>query len=148
MSTNMSQILREEGLKKYARAIAMISGPEAKLFRFLKHKIQAHHIGPDSYWRPFDKAADSKSHRNFYGNAWWIPFPPTLVCIVISKCYSCLSVYRSYAMMLVVTLFLIICTNLSIISRKMRILRSVGEGRCAWHYALLINKSCYGHTLT
>jgi len=144
----MSQVLREEGLKKYARAITMISGPEAKLFKSLKHRIQTHHVGPDSYWRPFDRVGDAKSHKNFFGNAWWIPFPPTLVCITIFKCYSFLFIDRLYAMMVVVMPFSIICTNLSIISRKMRILISVGEGRCAWHYALSTSKSCCGRTLT
>ncbi|KIM22943.1 hypothetical protein M408DRAFT_269120 [Serendipita vermifera MAFF 305830] len=73
------KILREEGLKKYARAISLISGPEEKLFKFLKSRIENHFIGPDCYWRPNDKNEDTSGHKAFFGNAWWVPFPPTLV---------------------------------------------------------------------
>lgn len=33
------------------------------------------YTGPDCYWRP----PGSQMRRSFFGNAWWIPFPPTLV---------------------------------------------------------------------
>ncbi|CAG7849321.1 SubName: Full=Uncharacterized protein {ECO:0000313/EMBL:CCA70937.1} [Serendipita indica DSM 11827] len=72
------KILREEGLKKYARAVAMISGPDAKLFELLRDRIERHFIGPDCYWRPDNDDTQSEQH-GFFGNAWWIPFPPTLV---------------------------------------------------------------------
>lgn len=39
--------------------------------------IQDHFVGPDCYWRPPTEPVPQSSH--FFGNAWWIPFPPTLV---------------------------------------------------------------------
>ncbi|KAG8801762.1 hypothetical protein FRC16_011205 [Serendipita sp. 398] len=73
------KILREEGLKKYARAMSMTSGPDAKLYSFLEGRIQRHFVGPDCYWKPLDKDPNHGCPADFFGNAWWIPFPPTLV---------------------------------------------------------------------
>ena len=45
-------------------------------------------IGPDCYWKD-----PSQSHvpgcSNFFGNAWWIPFPPSLVCQALSSPQNC-----------------------------------------------------------
>ncbi|KZT72840.1 hypothetical protein DAEQUDRAFT_704553 [Daedalea quercina L-15889] len=71
------KILREVGSISYYKAVALISGPDAPLFRRLEKDIQNHFIGPDCYWRPPDAPIPKCTH--FFGNAWWIPFPPTLV---------------------------------------------------------------------
>ncbi|KAH9936996.1 uncharacterized protein B0H18DRAFT_925256 [Fomitopsis serialis] len=71
------KILREVGSISYYKAVALIAGPDAALFRRLERDIQDHFIGPDCYWKPPDAPLPKCTH--FFGNAWWIPFPPTLV---------------------------------------------------------------------
>jgi hypothetical protein len=55
-----------------------VHGPDYAWFRNLEEKIQNDLIGPDCYWKD-----PSQSHipgcSRFFGNAWWIPFPPCLV---------------------------------------------------------------------
>lgn len=59
----------------YAKGIALCTGTRADRFRELQQKIQTEFTGPDCYWRdPKDATAGG-----YFGNAWWIPFPPTLV---------------------------------------------------------------------
>ncbi|KAG9222767.1 hypothetical protein CCMSSC00406_0004681 [Pleurotus cornucopiae] len=70
------QILREIGTLAYARGVALISGADHELYRDIAKEIQGNFIGPDCYW----KAQKGRPNcRSFFGNAWWIPFPPTLV---------------------------------------------------------------------
>jgi hypothetical protein len=70
------QILREIGSLDYHRAVALITGPDYEWFKYLEGEIQQHFIGPDCYWRASDLPHGVTSP---FGNAWWIPFPPTLV---------------------------------------------------------------------
>ncbi|KZT30532.1 hypothetical protein NEOLEDRAFT_1053472 [Neolentinus lepideus HHB14362 ss-1] len=72
------KILREVGSVSYNKGVALIYGPDYEWFECLEKEIQERYVGPDSYWRapgnsPF------KDVSKFFGNAWWIPFPPTLV---------------------------------------------------------------------
>ena len=55
-----------------------MSGPDSARYKQLEEDIQQHFIGPDCYWK--DPKGSINLTSNF-GNAWWIPFPPTLVCI-------------------------------------------------------------------
>ncbi|KAF8898790.1 hypothetical protein BD779DRAFT_1430682 [Infundibulicybe gibba] len=72
------KILREVGSLSYRRAIALISGPDYVWHQELQHIIQEHFTGPDCYWK--NPRIDSvPGCTSFFGNAWWIPFPPTLV---------------------------------------------------------------------
>ncbi|KAI0963649.1 hypothetical protein AcW1_000667 [Taiwanofungus camphoratus] len=71
------KILREIGSVAYYTAVGLMSGPEHARIRHLEEAIQNHFIGPDCYWKP--PAAPIPNCTNFFGNAWWIPFPPTLV---------------------------------------------------------------------
>ncbi|KAF8922598.1 hypothetical protein CPB85DRAFT_1467779 [Mucidula mucida] len=71
------KILREIGGFSYNRAAALLSGPDREWFKQLEAEIQTKFIGPDSFWRN-EKNPDSRC-TNYFGNAWWIPFPPTLV---------------------------------------------------------------------
>ncbi|KAI0778259.1 hypothetical protein BD413DRAFT_103537 [Trametes elegans] len=71
------KILREVGSIAYAKAVALASGPDYEWFRYLEETIQRHFIGPDSYWKP--QGVKPRNCTRFFGNAWWIPFPPTLV---------------------------------------------------------------------
>ncbi|KAF9453858.1 hypothetical protein P691DRAFT_771149 [Macrolepiota fuliginosa MF-IS2] len=72
------KILREVGTSKYARAVGLLSGPDEEWYRYLESEIQRHHVGPDCYWKdPREPSIPNCS--KFFGNAWWIPFPPTLV---------------------------------------------------------------------
>ncbi|TRM60170.1 hypothetical protein BD626DRAFT_408024 [Schizophyllum amplum] len=72
------KILREEGLMAYRRAVTLTTGPDSLRFLRMRDIIQQHYIGPDCYWRPSGRhqIVNCKAH---FGNAWWIPFPPTLV---------------------------------------------------------------------
>ena len=58
---------------EYAKGVALHKGRHSDRMKYVQEKIQRHFIGPDSYWR-----TPSVSGTCF-GNAWWIPFPPTLV---------------------------------------------------------------------
>lgn len=77
---NTLQILRDIGSSSYTRAVALASGPDSDRYQKLKDKIEKHFIGPDSYWKKFDEDA-IRGCSSYFGNAWWIPFPPTLVSL-------------------------------------------------------------------
>ncbi|KAJ7487562.1 hypothetical protein B0H11DRAFT_2013877 [Mycena galericulata] len=70
------KILREIGSLNYQRAVALITGPDYEWFKYLEGEIQHYFIGPDCYWRNSELP---KGVTSPFGNAWWIPFPPTLV---------------------------------------------------------------------
>ncbi|KAF9270191.1 hypothetical protein L218DRAFT_849990 [Marasmius fiardii PR-910] len=72
------KILREVGSVEYRKAAALMYGPDFERTRLLEEEIQMYFTGPDSYWKPPEESAiPNCSH--FFGNAWMIPFPPTLV---------------------------------------------------------------------
>ncbi|KAI0335198.1 hypothetical protein GY45DRAFT_1416939 [Cubamyces sp. BRFM 1775] len=71
------KILREVGVGAYAKAASLVFGPDYEWFRYLEETIQQHFIGPDSYWKP--QGIKPRNCTRFFGNAWWVPFPPTLV---------------------------------------------------------------------
>ncbi|RDB29648.1 hypothetical protein Hypma_015565 [Hypsizygus marmoreus] len=72
------KILREVGIMSYQKAVELVSGPDFAWYRRLEEKIQKEYIGPDCYWK--NPAGPSIPEcTNYFGNAWWIPFPPTLV---------------------------------------------------------------------
>jgi hypothetical protein len=53
-------------------------GPDHSWFCRLAERIQKHFIGPDCYWKnPVDSSI--KDRLSYFGTAWWMPFPPTLV---------------------------------------------------------------------
>jgi hypothetical protein len=65
-------------VEEYDRAVRLTTGPDKEWFLPVAHEIQRHFVGPDCYWR--DPAQDElPGCTNYFGNAWWIPFPPTLV---------------------------------------------------------------------
>jgi hypothetical protein len=78
----MVQILRDVGSSTYTRAVALTSGPDASWYKHLEEEIQKNYIGPDNYWKKPDEEA-IPGCSNYFGNAWWIPFPPTLVGVVV-----------------------------------------------------------------
>ncbi|KZT02648.1 uncharacterized protein LAESUDRAFT_729889 [Laetiporus sulphureus 93-53] len=71
------KILRDVGSMAYYRAVKLVTGPESPQLRQLEAMIQKHFVGPDCYWRPH--AEGMVPYSSFFGTAWWIPFPPTLV---------------------------------------------------------------------
>ncbi|KXN90068.1 hypothetical protein AN958_05073 [Leucoagaricus sp. SymC.cos] len=72
------QILREVGNSAFAQAVGLLSGPDSEWYYYLESEIQRYHVGPDCYWKnPRD--TDHAHCKKFFGNAWWISFPPTLV---------------------------------------------------------------------
>ena len=72
-----AKIYREVGSASYTHSAAIVSGPNFAWHRHLEDVIQKNYIGPDCYWkRTSGKNIDCMSH---FGNAWWIPFPPSLV---------------------------------------------------------------------
>ncbi|OBZ79861.1 hypothetical protein A0H81_01055 [Grifola frondosa] len=70
-------ILREVGSVAYNKAVALVSGPDYAWFKYLEESIQDNFIGPDCYWE--SPGAAQLGCTKFFGNAWWIPFPPMLV---------------------------------------------------------------------
>ncbi|CAL1695681.1 unnamed protein product [Somion occarium] len=72
------KILREAGKLSYAQGVALVHGPEKVWFQQLEETIQLHFVGPDCYWRD-PRGIQPRNCTRFFGNAWWIPFPPTLV---------------------------------------------------------------------
>ncbi len=79
-----NKILREIGLKPYMRADSLISGPEWKLFCQLRGEITENYVGPDSFWQPSSQGSNIDAKAGF-GNAWWVPFPPTLVSALLCE---------------------------------------------------------------
>ncbi|KAI0375073.1 hypothetical protein BV20DRAFT_960129 [Pilatotrama ljubarskyi] len=71
------KILREVGSVAYTKAVALASGPDYEWFKHLEETIQRYFVGPDSYWKP--RGVKPRNCTKFFGNAWWVPFPPTLV---------------------------------------------------------------------
>jgi hypothetical protein len=61
---------------EYAKGVALNHGRHSARMNHVLEKIQRHFIGPDSYWRAPSRC---ETHSGCFGNAWWIPFPPTLV---------------------------------------------------------------------
>ncbi|KJA29472.1 hypothetical protein HYPSUDRAFT_32950 [Hypholoma sublateritium FD-334 SS-4] len=72
------KIYREVGAIAYNKAVRLITGPDFAMYRHLEDVIQKNYIGPDSYWKKPGKSK-IRGCRSHFGNAWWIPFPPTLV---------------------------------------------------------------------
>lgn len=48
----------------------------------LQEEIEGEFVGPDCYWNDPDNVKTSQCISHF-GTAWWIPFPPTLVSVVL-----------------------------------------------------------------
>ncbi|TFK77139.1 hypothetical protein BDN72DRAFT_953613 [Pluteus cervinus] len=71
------KILREIGGPAYFRAVSFSFGPDRTQRERIEDIIQKQFIGPDSYWNDPENSQTECTH--FFGNAWWIPFPPTLV---------------------------------------------------------------------
>lgn len=72
------KILREIGLDAYDKADALVYGPDREWFARLEDTIQRHYVGPDCFWRE-PGTSKTRGAAQFFGNAWWIPFPPTVV---------------------------------------------------------------------
>ncbi|KAG6849513.1 hypothetical protein H0H93_007867 [Arthromyces matolae] len=72
------KILREIGWSSYNRTAALITGAERERYRWIEGMIQKHFVGPDCFWRN-PSTLNMTSCKSYFGNAWWIPFPPTLV---------------------------------------------------------------------
>ncbi|KII93751.1 hypothetical protein PLICRDRAFT_101645 [Plicaturopsis crispa FD-325 SS-3] len=72
------KILRDVGSLAYSKAVALVAGPDFAWFKYLEDEIQKRLVGPDCYWRnPHELSVPGCT--KYFGNAWWIPFPPTLV---------------------------------------------------------------------
>ena len=73
-----AQILREVGTVAYDQAVALVAGPDSERFKQLRETIMRDFIGPDCYWKDPEKPS-APGCKRFFGNAWFVPFPPTLV---------------------------------------------------------------------
>ncbi|KAM6498075.1 hypothetical protein JOM56_006023 [Amanita muscaria] len=72
------KILKEIGSVAYFKVIPLVTElKESRLLR-LEQLILRRFIGPDCFWRKPDQDR-SLGYARYFGNAWWIPFPPTLV---------------------------------------------------------------------
>lgn len=66
------------GLSAYNKGVSLVYGPDYDWFKNLADQIQDHFIGPDCYWKnPIEHP--TPGYTKYFGNGWWIPFPPTLV---------------------------------------------------------------------
>ena len=75
-----TQVLREVGWLAYARGISLTTGPERERLEDVQSIIQKSFVGPDCFWQGKLSGKETPSGRGkFFGNAWWTPFPPTLV---------------------------------------------------------------------
>ena len=74
-----SKILRETGAAACARGYSLRYGPDGHLFHHVWSQIEQRFIGPDSYWEGMGKPTSASRCRDHFGNAWLIPFPPTIV---------------------------------------------------------------------
>ncbi|KAG8792908.1 hypothetical protein FRC12_004494 [Ceratobasidium sp. 428] len=72
------KILREVGRKAYQRPLQMSQEDQQRTIE-LRHKILRHLIGPDAFWCPTGLADAQSRAISFFGNAWCIPFPLTVV---------------------------------------------------------------------
>ena len=70
------QILREVGLASYSRAVLETISPTSGRLQELRRFILADLTGPDCYWQP---ATPPPGIKTFFGRAFVIPFPFTLV---------------------------------------------------------------------
>ena len=75
---NREQIMREVGSSSYNRAALLGSGPDHTWVRDLVNEIQEHYVGPDAYWHNLSEDA-VPGHTRYFGHAWLVPFPPTVV---------------------------------------------------------------------
>jgi hypothetical protein len=71
------KILREIGDLSYKQGVALLNGPDYAWYQHLEEEIQNSFVGPDSYWR--SPSTENPVCKSYFGNAWWIPFPPTIV---------------------------------------------------------------------
>ncbi|KAH8100667.1 hypothetical protein BXZ70DRAFT_1008156 [Cristinia sonorae] len=72
------KIIREVGSTAYSKGVGLLYGPDHAWFKYLVETIQTHYVGPDCYWKDPQKP-ELPGCTKFFGNAWWVPFPPTLV---------------------------------------------------------------------
>ena len=79
------QILRDVGTTAYNKAAALVSGQDNAAFKRLESQILHLFVGPDCYWKNTDLHLNTGCFKHF-GNAWWIPFPPTLVSELVRLC--------------------------------------------------------------
>ncbi|KAI0082304.1 hypothetical protein K474DRAFT_1655685 [Panus rudis PR-1116 ss-1] len=72
------KILREIGSMEYTKGVALMYGPDRLRLQELGEIIQLHFVGPDCYWKN-PNSPTIPGCRGYFGHAWWIPFPPTIV---------------------------------------------------------------------
>jgi len=64
----------------FVKGIDMCYGVNKTRFLAVQEIIQNQFVGPDSFWvMPNNSGSGLDGCLNCFGNAWWIPFPPTLV---------------------------------------------------------------------
>ncbi|KAG9029422.1 hypothetical protein FRB95_005315 [Tulasnella sp. JGI-2019a] len=71
------KILSDVGSEAYDRAADLYYGAERRAFKDVQRIIQKEIVGPDAYW--YEGEDKPTSCARYFGNAWWVPFPPTLV---------------------------------------------------------------------
>ena len=73
-----AQILREVGTDEYNAGLARLEGPDRERYARVTAQILLHATGPDSYFRPATPPFPA-GVTSFFGHAWLVPFPLTLV---------------------------------------------------------------------
>ncbi|KAG8896999.1 hypothetical protein FRB99_008521 [Tulasnella sp. 403] len=71
------KIMREVGADAYKRGVDMYYGPKRDRYKAAQRRIEREFVGPDAFWHPEGVGVKGCSH--YFGNAWWIPFPPSVV---------------------------------------------------------------------
>lgn len=72
-------------MASYTQGVVMLSGTGSARFRELLETIQRHFTGPDCYWEDPSQRSVPRCRAHF-GNAWYIPFPPTVVSDIALVC--------------------------------------------------------------
>ncbi|CAO1636815.1 unnamed protein product [Sympodiomycopsis kandeliae] len=71
-------ILKDLGLERYKLQVEAMASEAGQRLQGLITRIQKHHAGPDAYFRPI-QGPYSDGVTSFFGKAFVVPFPPTLV---------------------------------------------------------------------
>lgn len=72
------KILKAIGIDEYRRSVEVLRGEMSEQWKEVMRRIQLEHAGPDAYWKPLNGTGPA-GVSSFFGKAFLIPFPPTLV---------------------------------------------------------------------
>jgi len=72
------KIIRSIGIDEYRNSVELMRGDESEIWKWVMKQIQLDYAGPDAYWKPLNGSGPN-GVSSYFGKAFLIPFPPTLV---------------------------------------------------------------------